>query len=143
MIQDTLQQKSIEFLKAGNREDSQILRDVIAEIKNKEIDLQHPLTDAEVITLMQKMVKKLEEANEEFQSGGRDDLAEENEHEIELLKQFLPAELTDEEIEKRVRVVIAAHPGVERGPLTGMVIKELAGVAESSRIARAVAKVIA
>lgn len=142
MIQEKIQQDIVDALKAGRHDDTQILRGVMAEIKNREIDEKKELQDSEVIALMQKMVKKIEEANEQFLTGGRDDLAEENMHEIALLKQYLPAELSDEEVEKKVREVVAKHSGVERGPLTGIAIKELAGIVESSRVAKAVNKIL-
>lgn len=143
MIQEKIQQDIVDALKAGRHDDTQILRGVMAEIKNKEIDEKRTLNDTEVVIMMQKMVKKIEEANEQFLTGGRDDLAEENMHEITILKQYLPAELSDEEVEKKVRDVVAKHPGIERGPLTGIAIKELTGAVESSRVAKAINTILA
>lgn len=139
---DTLQKTVIEYMKAGKREEAQIVRDMVAELKNKEIELQRPLTDAEAVTVMRKQVKKLEDAVEQFEEGGRDDLAEENREEIVLLRSFMPAEISDEEVEKRVRAVVEKNEGLDRGRLIGAAIKELGSEIDSSRIAKAVNSIL-
>jgi len=113
-----------------------VLRNLLAEAKNKEIDLQHELTDEELLTVIRKQVKVLEEAKKMVATGGRNDLASANQAEIELLSVYLPAEMSDEELKEKVRAVISAHSEITNvGQLTGMVIRELKDVAESNRIA--------
>lgn len=73
-----------------------------AEIKNKEIELRpsgKDITDDVVMSLIQKLIKQNKDAIEMFKSGGREDLVEKNEKEIEILSQFLPKQLTNEEID--------------------------------------------
>lgn len=73
-----------------------------AEIKNKEIELRpsgKDITDADIMSLIQKLIKQNKDAIEMFKSGGREDLVEKNEKEIEILSQFLPKQLTNEEID--------------------------------------------
>lgn len=73
-----------------------------AEIKNKEIELRpsgKEITDADIMSLIQKLIKQNKDAIEMFKSGGREDLVEKNEKEIEILSQFLPKQLTNEEID--------------------------------------------
>ena len=113
-----------------------VLRNLLAEAKNKEIDLQHELTDEELLTVIRKQVKVLEEAKKMFAAGGRDDLASANQAEIALLGVYLPAEMSEDELKEKVLAVIEAHSEITNvGQLTGMVIRELKDVAESSRIA--------
>jgi len=123
-------QKAQETLKVS------VLRNLLAESKNKEIDLQHELTDNELIAVIRKQVKVLEEAKKMFADGGRSDLVAANEAEIALLNAYLPASIGDEELKQKVLAVISAHPEITNvGQLTGMVIKELKDLAESNRIA--------
>ena len=73
-----------------------------AEIKNKEIELRpsgKEITDADIMSLIQKLIKQNKDAIEMFKFGGREDLVEKNEKEIEILSQFLPKQLTNEEID--------------------------------------------
>lgn len=73
-----------------------------AEIKNKEIELRpsgKDITDADIMSLIQKLIKQNKDAIEMFKSGGREDLVEKNEKEIEILSQFLPKQLTTDEID--------------------------------------------
>jgi len=73
-----------------------------AEIKNKEIELRpsgKEITDDVVMSLIQKLIKQNKDAIEMFKTGGREDLVEKNEKEIEILSQFLPKQLTNEEID--------------------------------------------
>jgi len=123
-----------------------VLRNLLAEISNAEIELKHELTDAETVTLLRKQVKKLKDAALMFEEGGRDDLAEENKLEIEAISKYLPAEISDEELEKNVRIALEKlDPSIEGGRRIGAVIKELAGRdgVESSRISKMVLKLMA
>lgn len=73
-----------------------------AEIKNKEIELRtsnKEMNDDVILSLVQKLIKQTKDAIEMFKTGGREDLVEKNEKEIEILSQFLPKQLTNEEID--------------------------------------------
>ena len=73
-----------------------------AEIKNKEIELRttnKEMTDDVILSLVQKLIKQNKDAIEMFKSGGREDLVEKNEKEINILSQFLPKQLTTDEID--------------------------------------------
>jgi len=113
-----------------------VLRNLIAEAKNKEIDLQHELTNDELLAVIRKQVKVLEEAKKMFADGGRADLVEANQAEIALLEVYLPAAIGEEDLKQKVAQIIGAHAEITNvGQLTGLVIRELKDVAESSRIA--------
>ena len=73
-----------------------------AEIKNKEIELRtsnKEMNDDVILSLVQKLIKQNKDAIEMFKSGGREDLVEKNEKEISILSQFLPKQLTTDEID--------------------------------------------
>lgn len=77
-----------------------------AEIKNKEIELrssQKELTDADVLSLIQKLIKQNKDAIQMFADGGRQDLVEKNEMEISILEEFLPKQLSNDEIDNIIQ----------------------------------------
>ena len=77
-----------------------------AEIKNKEIELrssQKELTDADVLSLIQKLIKQNKDAIQMFADGGRQDLVEKNEREISILEEFLPKQLSNDEIDNIIQ----------------------------------------
>jgi len=73
-----------------------------AEIKNKEIELRtsnKEMNDDVILSLVQKLIKQTKDAIEMFKTGGREDLVEKNEKEVSILSQFLPKQLTTDEID--------------------------------------------
>ena len=73
-----------------------------AEIKNKEIELRtsnKEMNDDVILSLVQKLIKQTKDAIEMFKTGGREDLVEKNEKEIIILSQFLPKQMTTDEID--------------------------------------------
>lgn len=84
-------------------EDSKrVISTLRAEIKNKEIELRtsnKEINDDVILSLVQKLIKQTKDAIEMFKSGGREDLVEKNEKEISILSQFLPKQLTTDEID--------------------------------------------
>lgn len=82
-----------------------VINTLRAEIKNKEIELrssQKELTDTDVLSLIQKLIKQNKDAIQMFSNGGRQDLVEKNEMEISILEEFLPKQLTSEEIHNTI-----------------------------------------
>lgn len=84
-------------------EDSKrVISTLRAEIKNKEIELRtsnKEMNDDVILSLVQKLIKQTKDAIEMFKNGGREDLVEKNEKEINILSQFLPKQLTTDEID--------------------------------------------
>jgi uncharacterized protein YqeY len=96
-----------EALKAKDKITLDTLRGLRAAIKNKEVELQRKLTEAEFYQLVAKQIRQREDAIAQFKKGNRLDLAEKEEKELEILKQFMPPPLSDDELEQLVRQVIA------------------------------------
>lgn len=124
-----------EAMKAGEKERVQVLRNLHAAIKQVEIDTQAELTDEEVVQVVQRQVKQLQDALKDFEAAGRDDLASQNKSEIQLLSEFLPEQLTDEEIQAaidEVKETLGDNP--QFGQVMGMVMKKVAGKADGNRV---------
>ena len=129
-------------LKQQEKKKLVVLRNLWAELKNREIDLKRELNDQEIIGLINKQVKKLKEAILLFSKGGRQDLVEQNEQEISFLKVYLPPEISAEDLKNKVVAIVKAHPDVtNQGQLIGLCIRELKNQAESSQIAEIVKQI--
>lgn len=83
-----------------------VLRMVKTAIRNKEIDLRAELEDGPAFQVLSTLVKQRKESIEQFTGGGRIDLAEKEAAEIKIIKEYLPAGVSNEEIEKTVDEVV-------------------------------------
>ncbi len=123
----------------------EVLRMAIASIKNKAIELNKELSDAEVVDVMKSDAKKIKDAMESFLANAREDLAEKAKEELEILKKYLPEQLTDEDLEARVKAKIN-EMGVQgkeaAGKVMGVLSKDLKGLADGSRIKALVDKLL-
>ena len=99
--------------------------------------------DTEITKLLQKLVKQRKESASIFREQGRIDLAEPEEAQIEVISQFLPEQLSAEEVEKVVDQTIqsvGATTMKDMGKVMGMANKQLAGKADGKLIAEIVKK---
>jgi uncharacterized protein len=130
-------------MKAKDNATLSTLRLLRSAIKNKQIDLGHELTDEEVIAVIKAQAKQLKDSIESFTDGGREDLAEPTRLELETLKKYLPAEMSDEDLETIVKKVIedsGATSKAEMGKVMGLAMKAVAGKADGNRVKEIVAK---
>jgi len=95
-----------ESLKQKDTIRTSLLRMLLTAIKNKEVEKIGPLTDNEFYTIVKTSIKQHHESIESFKKGNRFDLAEKEEQELEILKEFLPSQLTTEEISKEIEEAI-------------------------------------
>ena len=84
-----------------------VLTTMLSEIRNKEIEVQHELTDDEVVEVVNRQLKRRREAAEQMRGGGREELAQKEEQEAELLKAYLPQQLSEADARAIVREAIA------------------------------------
>jgi len=111
-------------MKGGDKARLKVLRMLTAAIKQKEIDERIELDDAEVLAVIDKQVKQRRESIEQYTAGGRPELAEAEQAEIDILSDFLPEQLSEEELEAMIVAAIAAT-GAESMADMGKVMGEL------------------
>lgn len=141
MLKDKIRQAAAAALKIGEVKKVETLRFLVSLIEKKELALSlGQMKEEDEIAVLRKELKDKQEAREMFVRGGRDDLVVEVEKEIEILKEYLPAEMSDEEIEKMVREVVGAQSiaPVQFGMVMGETMKRVAGRAGGERVARIV-----
>lgn len=101
-----------------------VLRMLLAAIKNKEVEKIRPLTDEEFYSLVKTSIKQHHDSIDSFKKGQRFELAEKEEKELEILKEFQPAQLTEEEILKEIEDAVIAVDAKSQKDM-GKVIKSL------------------
>ena len=115
-------------MKSGDAARLDALRMVWSAIRNEEINARRELDDTGVLGVIGRQVKQLDDAVKDFATGHRDDLVQKTNAEIELLRTYLPAELSDDELESIVkRVAEAAKPSGPKdlGRAMGLGMKEV------------------
>src|SRR5688572_33202797 len=95
-------------MRASEKERLSTIRLVQAAIKQREVDERITLDDTQVLVVLEKMVKQRKESIAQFEQGGRKDLADKERREIELLQVYLPAQLSDGELDALIRDAVAA-----------------------------------
>lgn len=142
----TISEQLMEDMKTAMRERNQIKLGIIrllrSEIKNEEID-KGILDDQAVQKVIGRLVKQLKEALLDIKKSGRDELVAEEEAKIAVLEEYLPAQLSDEELVATIKTVMTESGETHQGKLTGLVSKQLQGKADGSRIAATIATIMA
>ncbi len=110
-------------MKAREADRTSNLRMLQAALKNEQINVGHELSDEEALNVIRKAVKQRQDSIEQYTKGNRPDLASKEASEMEMLKQYLPPELSSEELESGLREIIASTGAQSKKDL-GKVMKE-------------------
>jgi uncharacterized protein YqeY len=119
--------------KAQDKDRTLGLGTILANRKNREIDLRRPATDEEVVEVLRKGIKIRREAIEQYTVGGRTDLADAEQSQIAVLEEFLPPAVDPEEIRTAVREVIAGG-AKDLGKVMGQIVPRYKGRADGKLI---------
>ncbi len=143
MLEEKIQNEIAAAMKAKNEVRLSALRSVKAAILNEKSNgAHHELTDADVVTIIQKLVKQRKEAADIYVEAGRAELAEKENSEREVLEEFVPKQLTEDEIKENVRSIIAetgAASMKDMGKVMGLATQRMKGVADG-RVISAIVK---
>ena len=132
-LKEKLQHSLKEAMKKGQAQRKTTLRMALAEIKNAEIEKQGPLEDSEMLRILEKEVKARQETIEGAEQAGREDLIDKAEREIDILNEFLPEQLTEEELRQVVMETIAevqASSMSDMGKVMGALMPRIRGRAD-------------
>ena len=113
------------------------IRGLISEIKNREIDVGHDLVDDEIISIILTQVKKRKEAAIFFDKGGRKDLLEKENQEKKILQEYLPEQVSINDLKKRIQEVISELEIIDikdLGKIMKTIIPEFKGRADNEQI---------
>ena len=137
----TLKEKLLSDMKGAQRSKDSLrlntIRSVISAIKNQEIDLRKELQDEDVLPLITREVKKRKEAATLFEQGGRMDLMEKEKQEHAILQTYLPEQISEEDLRKRIQEVITeteAQGMKDFGKIMKVLVPEFKGKADNGLI---------
>ncbi|MEP4149518.1 MAG: GatB/YqeY domain-containing protein [Halioglobus sp.] len=124
-------------MKARDKERLGTIRLIQAEFKRIEVDERIEVDDARALAVLDKMVKQRRDSAQQYTDAGRTELADVENAEIAVLQEFLPAQLTDDEIITMINEAIAASgaTGMQAmGPVMGQLKPKLAGKADMGKV---------
>lgn len=139
MLAEQIQSDLKTAMKARDKTAVATLRMVLARIKEARVSTGHgdEVTDDEVQTLINREAKRRVEAAKAFSDAGRDELAAKEEAELGVLQQYLPQQMSDEEIAAVVDEIIAAtgaSSASDFGKVMGAVMPKVKGRADGNRV---------
>ena len=132
-------------MKERNEAKLLVIRMVRAAIKNKEIEIGEKLSDGEVIRVIRTMMRQGRDSIEAFEKGGRADLADKERKELDLLETYLPPPLSEADIERVVREVVAetgATDPRDMGAVMKETLKRLEGGADGKQVNTVVRRIL-
>lgn len=124
-------------MKGRELERVKVLRNVQAVIKQIEIDRQTTLADGDVLEVLQKQLKQRQESLHIFTENGREDLASKEQFEIDIINEFMPQQMTTEEVQALVAAEIEAQGATsmrDMGKVMGALKTKTAGRADPAVI---------
>ncbi|MBU0576075.1 GatB/YqeY domain-containing protein [Patescibacteria group bacterium] len=134
----SLSQQLVEDMKRSMKSGDKIrlgtIRFLRSQIKNFEID-HGEQDDAGVEKIIVQQVKQIKESIEEFQKAGRVDLVSEEQIKLKVLEEYLPEQMSDQEIEAVVKEALSGIEDPQVGPVIGAVMSQVRGKADGSRVA--------
>jgi hypothetical protein len=128
-------------MKNRDKETTSTLRMAISELKKEEIDKRIDLEDEQVIQILQRMIKQRKDSYTQFSDAGRNELAEKEQNEISILSDFLPEQLSEEELTVIVTDVIketTASGPQDMGKVMGSLKQRIQGNADMGLVSKIV-----
>ena len=126
-------------MKAKDKSALKAIRMILGAIKQKEIDDRIELNDSQVLTVIQKMVKQRKDSISQFDAAGRTDLVEVEESELSIINNYMPEQLSDDEVDAAVTKAIAdsgADSMKDIGKLMGILKGQLDGKADMGAVSQ-------
>jgi uncharacterized protein YqeY len=133
MLKQRLQDDMKAAMKAGDKARLGVIRLISAAIKQREVDERIELDDTQVLAVLDKMLKQRRDSITQYDAAGRSDLADQERFEVEVCQQYMPAALSEAEIETMLVDAIAAVGAAtmqDMGKVMGILKPKLQGRAD-------------
>ena len=137
----SLKEKVSEDMKAAMRakesEKLATIRLINAAIKQREVDERIELGDDQVLSVIEKMIKQRKDSITQFEAGGRQDLADKEKSEITVLAAYMPAQMSDAEVQAEVAAAVVqsgASGPQDMGKVMAVLKPKLAGRADMTAV---------
>jgi len=136
-LKDRLTEEMQAAMRSGDKARLSVIRMALAGVKQREVDTRRPLDDAGVQTVIERMIKQGKDALAQFRDGGRADLVAKEEAELKVLQTYLPAPLSEAELDTFLAECIdaAGASGVkDLGKVMGIIKTRAAGRVDMSTV---------
>jgi uncharacterized protein len=136
-LRDQINSDLKDAMRAGDARRRDALRLLTAALKQKEVDERMTLGDSDVVAVVEKMIKQRRESIAQFEQGGRTDLAAAEQFEVSVLQAYMPAALSDAEIDAAIADVLAetgAKAPADMGKVMAPLKAKLAGRADMAKV---------
>ena len=107
-LKDRITEDMKNAMRAGEKERLATIRLILSAVKQREVDERITLDDSQVLAAIEKMIKQRKEAITQFEAGGRADLVAKETAEIGILQGYLPAQMSDAELDALIAEAIAS-----------------------------------
>jgi len=124
-------------MKAGEKPRLGTIRLITAAIKQVEVDERRELSDDDILAILNRMVKQRRDSISQYQKANRQDLADQEIFELDLIQTYLPAQLSDADIEQAIANAIkdsGATSMRDMGKVMGLLNAKLQGRADMSKV---------
>ena len=136
-LRDQLTADMKDAMRAKDKERLGTIRLILAAVKQREVDERIELDDTQVLAVLDKMMKQRRDSIKQYNDAGREELAAVEESEIVVIQHYLPAALSDEEIDTLINEAVAAT-GAEgmkdMGKVMGQLKPKLQGRADMGQV---------
>lgn len=132
-IKDRIVEDMKTAMRGGEKERLATIRLIMAAMKQREVDERIELDDEQVLGILNKMIKQRRDSITQFEAGNRPDLAKKEAEEITVIQVYLPAQLSEAEVEQAVAAAIqetGAASAKDMGKVMGILKSKLQGVAD-------------
>ncbi|WP_321326260.1 GatB/YqeY domain-containing protein [Thiomicrorhabdus sp.] len=126
-------------MKAKDKERLQVVRSLLAAIKQVEIDNQTTVDDAGVLAILDKAMKQRRDSHQQFTDADRPDLAEQEAYEMSVIQDFMPQALTEDEINALIDDAMTktgASSMQDMGKVMGLLKPEMQGRADMGEVSK-------
>ena len=132
-------------MKDGDKFRTTVLRMILSEIQKIEIDEKSDLNELQITSILEKMIKQRNDAITQFEQAKRQELADKEKQEIEIISEFLPEQMSDDEISELVSKIVSevgAQDMKDMGKVMGSLKPLIAGKADAGIVSQLVKKAL-
>lgn len=136
-INNKLNEEMITAAKSKDKIRLSAIRMIKTALHNKEISLMRALNEDEILQVLSSMIKQRKDSIEQFNRGGRTDLVEQEEAELKVIQEFMPAQMSEHDVEALIRKTIAEAGAVsikDMGKVMKILMPQLTGMADGKLV---------
>jgi len=136
-LKEKITQDMKDAMKAGEKERLGVIRLILSALKQREVDERIVLDDSQILSVLDKMLKQRRESVAQFTQGNRKDLADKEEAEIKIIQAYMPAQLSEAELDQLVTAAVAESGAAtvkDMGKVMAILKPKVAGKADMSAV---------